>query len=471
MMVRRSVYLCFVLSLILFGSSPVYAQGPPGGGGGNAPIEQPVPVPETLTVEVDCAAGDKISNALEEPAVELTILVSGKCNENIIIDRGKVTLRGVPSATPAQIMGVETLIVPPHFGITVFITATDDIFVEDLIISGGRLWGVAVTGFGAGLPPRITNCSVEGNRGSGLAVFRGQVIVEDTVFSENGGAVLLVRYSSGFFFNCRLDATSSARTALSLSNYSSVIVGPNSSGPSPQGDLSFLGGSTSVRASDGSIVDIRGLNSDPVEIVGRMNLNSKSTIRLRNFIQEDLGSDQNSIGFDSILQTLPRSAHATLGRTRIHHSSYADLNGVLFDGDVSLDHFATANLEDTTLRFLDCSQGADAFCEDGDGSTEAYATSSCGQCPDRCGFGGPPDPGEDCDSTPGCSGNCTFVDCGNRFGDPGEQCDDGNLDDGDGCSSSCTNEVCGNGTVDFGEECDDGNTDDGDGCSSTCEDE
>lgn len=275
---------------------------------------------------------------------------------------------------------------------------------------------------------------MEGNASSGLAVFRGLVRVEDTVFSGNSGSEVFVsRYSTGFFLNFFLDATSPARTALIVNSYSSVSVRGESS----------LEGSTSVFAWNGSIVDIRGLGGDPIVLEGRININYKSRVFLSWVEQVVSGSfSRNNIGNDSFLET-NRSGLVTLGGTRIHHSSYADLHNVDFgSSDVSLDRFATATLQDTTLRLLSCSQGADAHCSEFDGSLEAYATSSCGQCPDRCGNGNE---------------------------DAGEECDDNNLNGGDGCAPSCTFEICGNFIFDTGEECDDGNLDDGDGCSSICE--
>jgi cysteine-rich repeat protein len=65
-----------------------------------------------------------------------------------------------------------------------------------------------------------------------------------------------------------------------------------------------------------------------------------------------------------------------------------------------------------------------------------------GQCspavPSVCG-NGLVEPGEQCDSTPGCTVSCTIaLICGDGFLAGTEQCDDGNLIDGDGCTSTCT---------------------------------
>lgn len=149
-MALRSVFVCLFVGLTLCGLSPVYAQGPgngQGNGGGNAPIEQPVPVPETLTVDVNCADGDTISQALERPAVELTILVSGTCTENVFITRDNVILRGttLDEGDPtAEIVAASTDLEAPSFGVVVYVAGAQTVRIEDLKIRGGR-WGIAVT--------------------------------------------------------------------------------------------------------------------------------------------------------------------------------------------------------------------------------------------------------------------------------------------------------------------------------------
>ena len=46
------------------------------------------------TVAVDCAAGDSIAKALEQPGDPLTIDIRGFCDEDVVLSRDRVTLRG-----------------------------------------------------------------------------------------------------------------------------------------------------------------------------------------------------------------------------------------------------------------------------------------------------------------------------------------------------------------------------------------
>jgi hypothetical protein len=50
--------------------------------------------PQSATVTVDCAAGDSIQGALNHRATDLTIVVSGICEEDVTITRDNVTLEG-----------------------------------------------------------------------------------------------------------------------------------------------------------------------------------------------------------------------------------------------------------------------------------------------------------------------------------------------------------------------------------------
>ena len=273
-MALRSVFVCLFVGLTLCGLSPVYAQGPgngQGNGGGNAPIEQPVPVPETLTVDVNCADGDTISQALERPAVELTILVSGTCTENVFITRDNVILRGttLDEGDPtAAIVAASTDLEAPSFGVVVYVAGAQTVRIEDLKIRGGR-WGIAVTGFGVGSGVGILNCRILDNLRNGLLVFRGRGNATDTHFSSNGsqvgsvllgGAASVIRYSSFTFNNCVMDATVppvpggvfDLVSALNVDTYSTVLFRNRND------EEGLLKGRTSLNANTNSTVTLRG---------------------------------------------------------------------------------------------------------------------------------------------------------------------------------------------------------------------
>lgn len=71
-------------------------------------------------------------------------------------------------------------------------------------------------------------------------------------------------------------------------------------------------------------------------------------------------------------------------------------------------------------------------------STSAQAQVVCAPplCPN-----GVLNPGEECDSEPGCRSNCTRIECGDGIVDPGEQCDDGDNSNNDACTNNCRRQL------------------------------
>jgi len=97
--------------------------------------------PDEVTVQVNCANGDSIQDALDTLAVGLIIEVSGTCIENLVIKRDLVTLRGVNldvgTGEPTdRIQGVPGADEPPHFGNVILIRDSLIVNVEGLILQG-----------------------------------------------------------------------------------------------------------------------------------------------------------------------------------------------------------------------------------------------------------------------------------------------------------------------------------------------
>lgn len=81
--------------MALYLTPPLHAQvGPPG----DVPRGGP-PVPATLTVSVDCDAGESLASALTTRADELTVELSGTCVEDVTIRRDRLTVRGATPGT------------------------------------------------------------------------------------------------------------------------------------------------------------------------------------------------------------------------------------------------------------------------------------------------------------------------------------------------------------------------------------
>lgn len=205
----RTVLATAALLLVAPG---LVAQGPPGGG---SPPGAPTPVPATLTVQVDCDAGDTLADALARRADELTVEITGSCFEDVVIRRDRTILVGV--ATGAEIVGSPSPPVP--FGGVVTVLGASRVTLTDLTIRDGRR-GVAVLDGGGARLERITarnqvqhgllllgasHASVEGcsfvdNGQDGLGVWGGSSLTlapdATTVASRNGRAGVVVSGSS-----------------------------------------------------------------------------------------------------------------------------------------------------------------------------------------------------------------------------------------------------------------------------------
>lgn len=113
------------------------------------------------TVEVDCAIGQTISQALQSLSTSLTIVVKGTCNENVVVARDVVTLQADPVAGGTVNGPVSTLAT-----ITV---AGQDVLIDGLQVTGGRN---GIEGVGAA---RLTiqNCLVQNTGRNGIAFLQG----------------------------------------------------------------------------------------------------------------------------------------------------------------------------------------------------------------------------------------------------------------------------------------------------------
>lgn len=129
-------------------------------------------VPDALTVQVDCAAGETLTDALALPAEELTVEFSGSCEESLVLRRDRTRLRGT---TPgAEIVGVE--------GNVVSVRGAIDVVLESLTVRGG--WdGVTVLTGGAA---RLEGLTVRDNLSSGVvAADGGQAWLQGVTVEDN----------------------------------------------------------------------------------------------------------------------------------------------------------------------------------------------------------------------------------------------------------------------------------------------
>lgn len=120
------------------------------------------------TVQVDCgSSGKTIAKALEKGNEDraLLVLISGVCNENIVIDRADVTLRGNPSAT----------ISGPDASLNVVEVTADRVSIESLTVTGGRN-GITATGAGN---VAVRGSTVQSTGRTGILALAGSGLLVD----------------------------------------------------------------------------------------------------------------------------------------------------------------------------------------------------------------------------------------------------------------------------------------------------
>lgn len=166
-----------------------------------------------LVVNVDCASGGRINQALSRPALfdrRLVVAVSGTCNENVVIERDDVTIRaqstggGVSGADPAKS--------------AILINGARRVTLEGLSVVGG-LHGVHVTG---GAAATIRSSTVGTAARVGVLVDSGASAVIDGSTIDNNGETGVAAVGAGVTITDsivrlnRLYGVSASRTGLAI---------------------------------------------------------------------------------------------------------------------------------------------------------------------------------------------------------------------------------------------------------------
>lgn len=149
------------------------------------------------TVTVDCAAGDTIAKALTrgDDRKSLTILISGTCSENIVINRSDVKLAG--AASGATVIGLDATLDTIRVtgsrvtidGITV--TGGRDGILADgapgLIVQNALVQGTGRTGivYGHGASGIVDGVTVAANARDGIAIDSASAVVINSVVTQN----------------------------------------------------------------------------------------------------------------------------------------------------------------------------------------------------------------------------------------------------------------------------------------------
>ncbi|MDA2932824.1 hypothetical protein MYX82_00620 [Acidobacteria bacterium AH-259-D05] len=295
-------------------------------------------VPESKTVTVDCAAGERIDHALIVSAKELIVEITGVCNEDVVVRRDNVTLRGSNPATD----GIRAVTSEGPFGTALSIRDARNVAVESLEITGGWL-GIVVT---KSTLVSVSNCLVRGNGFVGMFVRQSRLVsVTDTVFTED-------RFGLSVGLGTRLFCT---RCILSCAGCTALIASQGSFATIRNSELEG-----SITDQTHSRVDVTGGTLD-----GSLRVSWKSILPLSGLIQNSLSLSStgdpvsNQISQDSFLSTnADQGTNTTLIGLR-------------------LGSFSKAQLLNTNVGDLSCRQNSDATCGRGVTGT----SSTCSSCP------------------------------------------------------------------------------------------
>jgi hypothetical protein len=138
---------------------------------------------QTTTIRVNCAKRQSINKALEFSARELSVDISGTCQEAVVVKRSGVTLRG----TDPFVDGIQA---PAGAGSALALQYALEVRVENLTISGGSEAALLAEHSSAS----VTNCRIADSPALGLSATHSNLEVTDTALTQNGTAGAVQSY-------------------------------------------------------------------------------------------------------------------------------------------------------------------------------------------------------------------------------------------------------------------------------------
>ena len=157
--------------------------------------------PFTVSVPVNCAAGQSVQAAIDANAGPVEIVVSGSCVENVVIRDKDVTLRG---ATGPSFDGIRSAVRATP-ALTVRGSGIDTIANLSFSKSAGP--AVMIRGVNA----TLSNCEFASNGGTALNVAMGAFVTADALaFSGNAGRNINVTDAQFFCTACDVSGGSFA---------------------------------------------------------------------------------------------------------------------------------------------------------------------------------------------------------------------------------------------------------------------
>lgn len=325
--------------------------------------------PPTLTIAVDCAAGGSINEALKQPADELTVEISGFCDEIVDLSRSNVTLRGSDPLTD----GIHASASLPYNSAILVRGVAGGVALENLSLTGAMAGFSINDSFGV----HLTNCRLENSSYTGGFVSSAQVNMTDTVVSGNGntgirvgggshlgstGCTIEANGTDGLGTGIRVgrgselfltDSAVEGKRAI-LVEFGSRVYGKGA--PTVIEGLPDAGGfGLAVAVDSTSSLELSG-----VSIVGPFSVRWKSCLKLNDTTQT-IPPGLTSVNSVSGGSTLLVSGSTTLV------------------GDVNINEFGTGVFSSGSgvSGNLSCGSGGDAYCEN---PSVVTGTSSCEKC-------------------------------------------------------------------------------------------
>jgi hypothetical protein len=330
-------------------------------------------------VEVDCGKGKKISGALKDKPDELVIRIKGVCHEDVVIDRGSVTLISDPESVPypAEIHGVG---VDDALGSTqavVKIVAARRVRLENLLITAGSRFGVWVN---ESLGVELVGVTVSGSGRDGVqSVDTSNVFLSDSTIRDSG------RYNLASF-----DAELTLCTRCTLLDGGvgqALVIG----GRLTLSDSLLAGDGSGVEAFAGSSawVNASSVTAGTWAFVAQEN--SSVVVARAGSVPPPTfaGSIFAALGGDVVLDGVEQCPSSSAGCSSSGAGGASSLgwdgrllvvNGSRLSGPVDAAWLSQVTLTDGAALESDltCSGGADAFCDDP--SLVAGTVTGCARC-------------------------------------------------------------------------------------------
>lgn len=178
--------LLFIFACLTVAASPATASAAP---------------PPAVTEKVNCNKGGSINKALAKTAgtPAVVIEITGICNENVVVARDRVTLKGTDPATD----GIQATGNTEQSDAALWVRGGQFVVVENLKLTGG-FSGVLATDVSVPVL-RLINCRVEGNAFIGAQLQNSLLQATDTNFGPNTRTNVNVSNASRFICqNCTL---------------------------------------------------------------------------------------------------------------------------------------------------------------------------------------------------------------------------------------------------------------------------